>query len=111
MALYALTSSPTIIMRTLDQAFIPNDPANRDWQDYVLWLATPGNVPDPLPTPTAAMTALLALEANDALMFRALELLIDILLAKGTIVPADFTVPVRNLYTARKALRVTAGVP
>jgi hypothetical protein len=111
MALYALTQSLTTILRTSDNAFIPNDPANLDWQAYQVWLATPGNVPDPLPIPTAAMTALVQLEANDGLMFRALEVLIDVLLAKGTIAATDFSPTVRNLYLARKALRVTANVP
>jgi hypothetical protein len=111
MALYALTQNTNTIRRTADQAFIPNDPANRDWQVYQAWLATPGNVPDPLPVPTAQETAMAQLVANDALMFRALELLIDTLLAKGTIVATDFPVAVRTMYQARKALRATARVP
>lgn len=111
MALYARTQNANTIRRTTDQAFIPNDPANRDWQDYQTWLATAGNVPDPLPVPTAQQTAIQQLAANDVIMFRALELLIDVLLAKGTIVPTDFPVAVRNMYIARKALRTTAGVP
>jgi hypothetical protein len=111
MALYALTNIAAGVIRTTDAAFIPNDPANADWQAYQVRLATPGNVPDPLPIPTAAMTALVQLESNDGLMFRALEVLIDVLLAKGTIAATDFSPTVRNLYLARKALRVTANVP
>jgi hypothetical protein len=51
MADYQLTQSD-IVIRTADQAFIPNDPANRDRAEYDKWLAD-GGVPDPyVPPPT-----------------------------------------------------------
>jgi hypothetical protein len=34
------------ILRVVDQAHIPNDPANRDRQEYEVWLSE-GNEPDP----------------------------------------------------------------
>jgi hypothetical protein len=34
------------VKRRVDGAFIPNDPANRDYQEYLTWLDQ-GNTPDP----------------------------------------------------------------
>jgi hypothetical protein len=47
MADYQLTATD-IVIRTADQANIPNDPANRDRIEYEQWLAD-GGVPDPVP--------------------------------------------------------------
>jgi hypothetical protein len=38
--------SSDVIRRLPDNAFIPNDEANADWQQYQLWLAD-GNTPLP----------------------------------------------------------------
>lgn len=45
MTTYQLTSSDSVI-RTKDGAIIPNDPANRDRQEYDAWVKK-GGVPDP----------------------------------------------------------------
>jgi hypothetical protein len=50
MADYQLTATDAIVIRITDQAWIPNDPANRDWVEYQNWLAL-GNVPDPYKPP------------------------------------------------------------
>jgi hypothetical protein len=53
MADYQLTQSEHTVLRTIDSAFIPDDPANRDWQQYQQFLAD-GGVPDPAPPPSQA---------------------------------------------------------
>jgi hypothetical protein len=49
-----MTNAPsqTIIVRNEDGAFIPFDPDNIDYQDYLAWLAE-GNEPTPAPAPEA----------------------------------------------------------
>jgi len=49
MADYQLTNTDVVI-RTVDHASIPNDPANRDRVEYEEWL-TEGGVPDPYVPP------------------------------------------------------------
>jgi hypothetical protein len=53
MADYQLTATDDTVIRTADGAYIPNDPANRDWAEYQNWLAL-GNVPDPYVAPPLA---------------------------------------------------------
>ena len=48
---YQLTTS-TSILRLTDNAFIPPDPANRDFAEFTAWLEA-GNTPDPAPEPPA----------------------------------------------------------
>ena len=47
--MYQLTTSDCIL-RTSDGAFIPPDPANRDFAAYLAWLEA-GNTPEPAPIP------------------------------------------------------------
>jgi hypothetical protein len=47
--MYQLTAS-TSIKRLADNAFIPNDPGNRDFAAYTAWLEA-GNTPEPAPAP------------------------------------------------------------
>ena len=50
--MYKLTKDPKIVQRLSDGAFIPFDPANTDYQQYLAWLEA-GNTPLPADEPTA----------------------------------------------------------
>jgi hypothetical protein len=52
MTMYQLTQGDTIL-RTIDGAFIPPDPANTDYTAYLAWLDE-GNTPEPAPEPEPA---------------------------------------------------------
>ena len=47
--IYQLTTG-NAILRLTDNAFIPPDPANTDYQAYLAWLEA-GNTPEPAPEP------------------------------------------------------------
>jgi hypothetical protein len=45
--MYKLTKDPSTVQRLPDNAFIPFDPDNTDYQAYLAWLAE-GNTPLPV---------------------------------------------------------------
>ena len=49
--MYQLTASDAIL-RLADNAFIPPDPANTDYAEYLAWVEE-GNTPEPAPAPPA----------------------------------------------------------
>lgn len=53
MAEYQLTATESTVIRTADKAYIPDDPANRDYQEYLKWVED-GGVPDPYVPPEPA---------------------------------------------------------
>jgi len=70
--MYQLTTGTSII-RLSDGAFIPNDPGNRDYREYLDWLEA-GNTPEPAPAPpppppsyTAFWEGLLATDVYQAI--------------------------------------------
>lgn len=61
----------TGVLRTADNAFVPADAANVDWQQFQLWLdegGTPDPAPEPPPSPPDPLTT--ALAERDALAER-----------------------------------------
>ena len=51
---YSLTANPNTIVRDEDQAFIPTDPDNVDYQKYLAWLDE-GNEPTPCTPPAVTL--------------------------------------------------------
>jgi hypothetical protein len=56
------------VLRTADNASIPNDPANRDWVEYQNWLAL-GNTPDPYVPPPEPVPAPPTPEVTDLMAY------------------------------------------
>lgn len=57
MAEYKWLEPNTRVKRIVDGSSIPNEPANRDWQEFQKW-RNAGNVPDPADPPKSAAAVL-----------------------------------------------------
>lgn len=69
--MYRLTSSASIV-RLVDGAIIPPDPANADYAAYLAWVAA-GGVPDPIAAADTRATLLDRLDRLDAQSVRPLR--------------------------------------
>jgi DNA-binding XRE family transcriptional regulator len=62
--MYKLTQSENTVQRLSDNAFIPFDGGNRDYQEYLEWLSE-GNTPEPyIPPPPPPVTQVTAYQAK-----------------------------------------------
>lgn len=71
--MYKLTHNNITIFRLLDNAHIPTDLANTDFQEYLKWIDD-GNEPleaDPLPDNSDALRAAAYIAESDPLFFKA----------------------------------------
>lgn len=90
------------VQRVEDGARIPNDLANRDWQDYLVWVAA-GNTPlaadppPPKPTPQQIVDLIAAAKDGDNPSATALMILCKGL-AAGAIVPGTTTLNQMKTY-------------
>ena len=56
---YALTAFEGTILRKEDNAFIPNDPGNTDYREYLAWLDA-GNTPEPYVPPPPPIPSIIS---------------------------------------------------
>jgi len=92
--MYKLTQFETI-KRLIDGACIPPNPANRDYQEYLEWLAK-GNTPEPAYTPEELAEKQKAEEAaaqEKLIVEKMRELAISELKKEGKL-PTDYNLPI-----------------
>lgn len=105
MALYRL--SGTGVQRTTDFLCVPNDPLNRDWIDYLAWVAL-GGVPDPEFTP--AQQAARMADSIDRAAAKADALVTALASKTPAEIDAYIVANVVDLASAKTVLRALAQV-
>ncbi len=65
--MYKLLSDQTTILRLSDTTFIPTNPANSDYQQYLTWLEE-GNTPEPADIPPVIIPTLTMRQARLSLL-------------------------------------------
>ncbi|CAO3457235.1 hypothetical protein [Azospirillum argentinense] len=82
--MYQLTALEGYVLRLPDNAVIPSDPGNVDFQNYLIWLAA-GNLPAPVPPqpddPTTVPVTVTPLQARKALRAAGLKAATDAFIA------------------------------
>ena len=79
--MYKQLTNSTTIVRLSDNAFIPESPGNRDYQEYLEWAAIEGNtihpadVPPPPPVPQSITRRQCAIELRERQLVTPLEAL------------------------------------
>lgn len=79
--MYQFTGDPDTVLRVADGTFIPTDPENADYREYLAWIEN-GGTPEPAPQPDAKVVAQGQIEAREraTLLPRAVrEFMLDVI--------------------------------
>ncbi len=98
--MYKLTNS-AIVIRLADSAFIPADPANTDYAQYLQWLSE-GNTPEPADKPTQAQLVATTLAKARSMRLPIMQVLDG--MQASALVNSDLSLA-QSIETAKQSLR------